>query len=104
MCNSCPVKATCTTSDHGREVSREIDPWPYSEAGQFHRGIACVIAALALVMVLAMMFAEHSASDLVVLLVTALVVVGAGIPLARHLWASPANAPDHVPHRSGARR
>ena len=61
VCNSCPVKSTCTTSDHGREISRDIDPWPYSEAGQFHRGIACVIAGLALVMVVAMMFAEHSA-------------------------------------------
>ena len=76
VCNSCPVKSTCTTSDHGREISRDIDPWPYSEAGQFHRGIACAIAGLALVMVLAMMLAEHNAADLVVLLVTALVVVG----------------------------
>ena len=101
VCNSCPVKSTCTTSDHGREISRDVDPWPYSEAGQFHRGIACVIAALALVMVVAMMFAEHSTSDVVVLLVTALMVVAAGLPLARHLWASPANAPDHLPHRSG---
>ena len=42
VCNTCPVKSTCTTSDHGREISREIDPWPHSEAGQFHRGIACV--------------------------------------------------------------
>ena len=52
-------------------------------------------------MVLAMMLAEHNAADLVVLLVTAMVVVAAGLPLARHLWASPANAPDHLPHRSG---
>lgn len=101
VCNSCPVKSTCTTSDHGREISRDIDPWPYSEAGQFHRGIACAIAGLALVMVLAMMLAEHNAADIVVLLVTAMVVVAAGLPLARHLWASPANAPDHLPHRSG---
>ena len=46
VCNSCPVKSTCTTSDHGREISREIDPWPHSDAGRFHRGIACCVAGL----------------------------------------------------------
>ena len=44
VCNSCPVKQDCTTSAHGREVVRQIDPWPHSEAGRFHRGIACAIA------------------------------------------------------------
>ena len=39
-----PGEDACTTSPHGREVSREIDPWPYSEAGRFHRGIACLVA------------------------------------------------------------
>jgi hypothetical protein len=53
VCNSCPVKSTCTTSDHGREISREIDPWPYSDAGRFHRGIACFVAALGVIMPLA---------------------------------------------------
>ena len=53
VCNSCPVKSTCTTSNDGREVSREVDPWPYSEVGRFHRGIACVVAGLALLMLLA---------------------------------------------------
>ena len=101
VCNSCPVKATCTTSDHGREITREIDPWPYSEAGQFHRGIACVVAGLALIMLVAMAFSKHSGGDVVVLALTAAVVVGAGIPLARHLWDSPASAPNHLPHRSG---
>ncbi|MFV8162944.1 hypothetical protein ACNQVK_12735 [Mycobacterium sp. 134] len=100
VCNACPVKATCTTSTHGREISREIDPWPYSEAGQFHRGIACTVAGLALVMVLAMLIGQHGSGDLVVLGVTALIVLAAAIPLARHLWASPANSPDHLPHRS----
>jgi len=36
-----------------------------------------------------------------VLLTAAIVIVAATIPLARHLWSSPANAPHHVPHRSG---
>lgn len=102
VCNSCPVKTTCTTSDHGREITREIDPWPYSEAGQFHRGIACVVAGLALIMLIAMGFSKHTGGDLVVLAVTAVVVVAASIPLARHLWSSPASAPNHLPHRSDA--
>jgi hypothetical protein len=101
VCNSCPVKHTCTTSDHGREIAREVDPWPYSEAGQFHRGIACAVAGLALVMLAAMLIAQHGAADVIVLSVTAMVVTAATIPLARHLWASPAKAPDHLPSRTG---
>jgi hypothetical protein len=101
VCNACPVKSTCTTSDHGREISRELDPWPYSEAGQFHRGIACVVAGLALVMLLGMLIGNHSAADALILVTTAVIAVAASVPLARHLWSTPSNAPDHVPHRSG---
>jgi hypothetical protein len=100
VCNSCPVKSTCTTSNDGREVSREVDPWPYSEAGRFHRGIACVVGGLALLMPLATLIGEHSPADMLVLVGTALIVVVADVPLARHLWTSPANTPDHLPHRS----
>ncbi|HYB35820.1 MAG TPA: hypothetical protein VEF72_08600 [Mycobacterium sp.] len=101
VCNKCPVKSRCTTSDHGREISREIDPWPYSDAGRFHRGIACSVAALGVVMPLAMLIGQHTAADVLLLLVTALLVVLAGLPLARHLWNTPSNAPDHLPQRSG---
>lgn len=101
VCNSCPIKSTCTTSNHGREVSREIDPWPHSEAGRFHRGIACVVAGLALLMLLAMGISRHSPTEVLVLGGCAVLVVTAGIPLARHLWATPSNAPAHLPHRSG---
>lgn len=102
VCNSCPVKSTCTTSDHGREVNRDVDPWPHSEAGQFHRGIACVVAGLALVLVLATLIGQHGSGDILVLMTAGSVVAGGTYPLARHLWYSPANAPLHVPHRSGA--
>ena len=101
VCNSCPVKSTCTTSSHGREISREVDPWPHSEAGQFHRGIACVIAGLALILLAATLIDQHGTGDVIVLLTTAVVVAAATVPLARHLWSSPANAPDHLPHRTG---
>lgn len=101
VCNSCPVKSDCTTSDHGREISREIDPWPHSDAGRFHRGIACFVAALGVVLPVATSIVSHSAGDLLVLAGTALVVVLLGLPLARHLWNTPSNAPAHLPHRTG---
>ena len=31
---------------------------------------------------------------------TVTVVLTLGLPLARHLWNTPANAPDHLPHRT----
>lgn len=101
VCNSCPVKSTCTTSDHGREVTREVDSWPHSEAGRFHRGIACAVAGMALVMPLAMLIGSHSAADVLVLLGASVLVIIAGVPLARHFWNTPSNAPAHLPHRSG---
>src|SRR6185437_5599951 len=101
VCNSCPVKSTCTTSEHGREISREIDPWPHSEAGRFHRGIACCVAALGVVMPLVMLARLHSPADLLVLICVITVVLAASLPLAGHLWRTPSNAPEHLPHRTG---
>ncbi|WP_025735649.1 hypothetical protein [Mycobacterium genavense] len=99
VCNSCPVKASCTTSEHG-EISRDVDPWPHSDAGRFHRGIACCVAALGVILPLATLVANHSPSDLLVLTGAMLVVVALGLPLARHLWNTPSNAPEHLPHRT----
>lgn len=101
VCSSCPVKSTCTTSDRGREISREIDPWPHSEAGRFHRGIACCVAALGAVIPLVALVRQHSPADLLLLVGVVAVVIAAGLPLARHLWNSPSNAPEHLPHRTG---
>ena len=47
VCNACPVKAECTDSDQGRQISRALDPWPHSEAGRFHRGVCIVLVVLA---------------------------------------------------------
>ncbi|EUA73293.1 hypothetical protein I553_9449 [Mycobacterium xenopi 4042] len=80
VCNSCPVKATCTTSDHGREITREIDPWPYSDAGRFHRGIACFVAALGVLMPLAMLIGQHTPMDVLVLGGAAMLVALSGLP------------------------
>ena len=29
VCNTCPIKDTCTVSSNGRELTREVDEWPY---------------------------------------------------------------------------
>ncbi|WP_102418440.1 hypothetical protein [Mycobacterium sp. 4858] len=100
VCNSCPVKTGCTTSDHGREISREVDPWPHSDAGRFHRGIACCVAGFGIVLPLATMFSNHSGADVLVLAGTISIVALLGLPLVRHLWNTPSNAPDHLPHRT----
>lgn len=102
ICNTCPVKDSCTTSMHGREISREVDPWPHSEAGRFNRGLACFVAFLGIVMPAGMLLGKHDPADVLVLLATVAVVALLGLPLARHLWNTPANAPpEHLPHRSG---
>lgn len=101
VCNSCPVKQDCTTSAHGREVVREVDPWPHSEAGRFHRGIACAVALVAFLLPLGMLLGRHTPADLLVLCLTALVVLAGGIPLASHLWRAPSGFPAHVPHEVG---
>jgi len=101
VCNSCPVKKDCTTSAHGREVVREVDPWPHSEAGRFHRGLACAIAAIALLLPLGLLLGMHDPADALLLGLTALGVVLAGLPLASHLWRAPSGFPAHVPHEVG---
>lgn len=101
VCNVCPVKDTCTTSNFGREITRQVDPWPHSEAGRFHRGIACAVAGFGVVLPLATLTVNHGVADVLVLGATVLTVVAGGLPLVRHLWNTPENAPDQLPHRTG---
>ena len=100
VCNACPVKASCTTSSKGREIAREVDTWPHSEAGRFHRGIACTIAALAGLLPLVSLVTERDALDALVLLGTIAVAAVAGIPLVSHFWNTPDGFPEHVPVES----
>lgn len=101
VCNSCPVKDTCTTSDSGREISRNIDPWPHSEAGRFHRGMACSVAVLAIVLPLATTIGSSPVGSVV--LATAAVLAGLGSwPLWSHLRHAPAGFPEHVPVENAA--
>lgn len=66
VCNSCPVKHRCTTSSHGRELTRETEPWPHSEAARFHRGLVLVLIALASLLLLVSVARHHHVSDLAV--------------------------------------
>lgn len=97
VCNSCPVKDTCTTSGAGREVTRELDPWPHSEAGRFHRGLACCIAVLAVLFPLGMLLSRPTGPETGLLLSVAALAVVAAVPLARHLWRTPSNFPEDIP-------
>jgi hypothetical protein len=96
VCNSCPVKESCTTTSHGRELSRNVDPWPSSEAERFHRGIACAISVLAVVWPLGALFQAVGAVDRAVLAVTVAVVALGSWPLWAHLRRTPAAFPEGV--------
>ncbi|QFG68684.1 hypothetical protein [Ornithinimicrobium pratense] len=99
VCNSCPVKDSCTSTDDGRELGRPVDAWPSSESARFHRGIACAVHVLAVVFPVVTTFTvEHWASQ-VILLSTALLVTIGGLPLWSHLRNSPV-APEGVLFRS----
>ena len=66
-CNRCPVKARCTDSDNGREVSRSLDPWPRSEIAHFHRGISLLLLGLAGLVARMGLLRHHADDDLIVL-------------------------------------
>ena len=97
VCNACPVKDACTTSNTGREMSREVDPWPHSEAGRFHRGISCTIALLAVVLPVAMLIAERRPLNAVVFILTIMFALVASLPLVSHFRHTPHGFPEHVP-------
>jgi len=67
VCNACPVKTACTSSPHGREVTRPTQPWPHSEAARFHRGLVLVLIALAALLLTVTALRHHHPGDLLVL-------------------------------------
>ena len=99
VCNACPVKDSCTTTDDGRELGRAVDAWPSSESARFHRGIACAVAVLAVLFPVATsLTVEHWTTQLL-LLGTGLLVALGGLPLWAHLRRSPVD-PEGVLFRS----
>ena len=90
VCNACPVKRTCTSSHDGREVSRAIDSWPASEAARFHRGIACAVSAIAVILPLATALAADTAAEALLLIGCAVAAGVVSLPLWTHLRRTPA--------------
>ena len=97
ICNGCPRKEACTDSDRGREVVRPLDPWPHSEAGRFHRGIALVMVALAVLVSVAEGARHHAPEELAVELGILGLALAAGAWLVRDLRRHPANFPAAAP-------
>lgn len=98
ICGRCPQKDTCSPTPGPRELTRPVDPWPYSEAGRFHRGLALAIAVVGCFLSLFLMVLFTAPADRVLLAATFVVMSAGTYPLARHLWSTPENAPAHLPH------
>jgi hypothetical protein len=101
VCNGCPRKRDCTDSDSGREVTRELDPWPHSEAGRFHRWIAVAMVGFGILVIGAGAGLNHGAADLAVLGGALLACTIVGLYLVADLRAAPAGFPWQEGQRSG---
>lgn len=97
VCNACPVKTQCTTSPHGREIVRAVDPWPHSEAGRFHRGLALMLIGLAELMVLIELTRHHTPITLAALAAPIALAGGLGWRFLDHLRHTPTGFPDPTP-------
>lgn len=93
VCNACPAKHRCTTSDLGREIVRPLDPWPHSEAGRFHRVLALALVVLAGLLTTVEAIRHHDAAELALLGGVAAVIGAAAWWLTGHLRATPADFP-----------
>ncbi len=93
ICNACPVKADCTSSHHGREISVPTEPWPHSEAARFHRGIVLVLVALAALLAAVTMVRYHQPEDLAVSVVPLVAAGLLGHRFTDHFRRSPAGFP-----------
>lgn len=93
ICNGCRRKAACTDSDRGREIVRPLDPWPYSEAGRFHRTISLLMVALAALILVVEGVRHHQPPEVGLLLGLMAASAVAARWLLRDLRAHPANFP-----------
>ena len=91
VCNTCPIKDSCTVSANGRELTREVDEWPYSESGRFHRGLAVAVSLLGVVVMIGAAIVWHSPLELLVEAAAVVVTLSLTYPLAIKLMHSPAN-------------
>jgi hypothetical protein len=98
VCNSCLRKEACTDSHDGREIVRPLDPWPHSEAGRFHRGIALLLVVLGLLICVVELARHHRPAEAAVLGGVVLAGALAARWLARDLRVHPANFPVGTHH------
>lgn len=85
-CNGCAIKARCTDSDTGREISVSLDPWLSSAMGRFHRGISLALLVLA-GLIIAIELLRHGHGTERWVLSTAVVIVSLlTLNLGRNLW------------------
>ena len=93
VCNSCPVKADCTTSPHGREITRSTQPWPHSEAARFHRGLVLVLVVIAALLLIVTGARHHRPGDLIVVTAVLAVAVVLAHRFTDHLRRTPPGFP-----------
>jgi hypothetical protein len=93
VCNVCPVKADCTTSPHGREITRESEPWPHSEAARFHRGIVLVLVGLAATLLVVAGIAHHGPGDLLVIALPLVASAQLAVRFTEHFRRTPSGCP-----------
>ena len=93
VCNACRLKDLCTDSDDGREVTRPLDPWPHSEVGRFHRGIAVAMVGAGAAVIGAGAALNHRGVDLVVLGAALVLSIVVGLHLLADFRAAPTGFP-----------
>lgn len=84
----------CTPSRHGREIVRTPRPWPHSEAGRFHHGLALVLVVLAASLTLVEAVRHPAWPDLALAAAALAAAAVTGRRLTGHLRATPADFPE----------
>jgi hypothetical protein len=97
VCNACPVKSSCTSSPHGREITRETEPWPQSEAARFHRGLVLVLIGLAGLLLVVVIARHHQLADLAVVAAPLFASVVLAHRFTDHFRRTPASFPAATP-------
>lgn len=97
VCNACALLDDCTESKLGREITRPVDPWPHSEAGRFHRGIAVMLVVLAVFVLSLVLIRNSGPAGLVLLGPLLALAITTTWWLGRDLINTPSNFPEAKP-------
>jgi hypothetical protein len=93
VCNACPVKRDCTSSPHGREITRSTQAWPHSEAARFHRGIVLVLTAIAALLLVLAALRHHQPVELLLVAVPLAATAVLAYRFTEHFRRTPAGFP-----------